>query len=355
MYNCIEFRSIHHEIGLLRSENQDQNIEISQLKDMMIEWHQRDGNFLQELDQRMKKHQQRRVKRPFRLVPKDERIYADKTRKMFPATQRLYYGPPTNCSELSELGHTLNGFYQVQSLKPETQLETVYCAFKQPPGAFNESKVEKRVVAKLKVKNDIEKPRKRVRVGTVHWNSKLKEKDDDDSSYQEKTSTYMPISSTSSVEKCITCLSNNNVKVDNRIHFYSKVTLGNKIALRDLDVIKFYHSLLNLGNAFDAASGVFTAPKSGVYQFFLQGAFSLTKQVDNIFFYITVLRNDNPIDYVIFTQSDIYSPRSVVVTSKLVRGDRIQLKYFKSEKNKKIEGIVSLNWFMFSGSLLEEE
>jgi len=52
MYNCIEFRSIHYEIGLLRNENQDQNIEISQLKDMMIEWHQRDGNFLQELDQR---------------------------------------------------------------------------------------------------------------------------------------------------------------------------------------------------------------------------------------------------------------------------------------------------------------
>jgi len=341
MYNCVEFRSIHHEIGLLRSENQDQNIEISQLKDMMIEWHQRDGNFLQELDQRMKKHQKKRVKRPFRLVPKEERIYADKTREIFQATQR-FYGPPTNCSELTELGHTLNGFYQVQSLKPETQLETVYCAFKQPPGAFNESKVEKRVVNKLKGKNDIEKPRKKGEIGKIQWNSKLKDTDDDDFQYQVRTSTYMPILSTNSVEKCITCVSN-NLKVDNRIHFYSKVTLGNKIALRDLDVIKFDHSLLNLGNAFDAAIGVFTAPKSGVYQFFLQGAFSLTKHVDKTYFYITVLRNDNAVDYVIFTHSDIYSPRSVVVTSKLVRGDRIQLKYFKSEQNKKFEGIVCIN------------
>ena len=126
--------------------------------------------------------------------------------------------------------------------------------------------------------------------------------------------------------------------------------------MRDLDVIsKFDDFVLNLGKAFDAIGGVFTAPKSGVCQFFLQGAFTLTKHADDIYFYVAILKNGNAIDFIIFTRSNIYSPRSMVVTSKLARGDKIHLKYLKIEQSKRIEGIVSLNWFMFSGSLLEED
>jgi len=300
-------------------------------------------------------------KRPARLLPA-RFLYGEKNNSDVQPVIRTFFGPPTNCLELSKLGYTLNGFYQVKPNRSQiaddfTQLETVYCAFKQPAGTFNESKVEKRVIiTKLKVKSDIEKPRKKAEVGKIQWNTKLdQDREGDDFQNQDRTSTIRSMTSTSSIEKYTPSVCN-NLKIDNRIHFYARVNSGNnKIVLRDLDVIKFDDSLLNLGKAFDATSGVFTAPKSGVYQFFLQGAFSSTKYVDNVYFYITVLWNGNAIDYVIFTQNDMHSPRSVVVTSKLTRGDKIQLKYLKSEQNKRIEGIVSLNWFMFSGSLLEED
>lgn len=60
---------------------------------------------------------------------------------------------PTSCSDLSQLGYTLNGFYTVKSAGPANaltdplglQLETVFCAFKQPNDPYNSSTVEKRV------------------------------------------------------------------------------------------------------------------------------------------------------------------------------------------------------------------
>lgn len=60
-----------------------------------------------------------------------------------PAVRR-FYGPPINCSELSELGYTLNGFYLVKSKSEnnsiisnkdgsgQMQVEVVYCTFKHP-------------------------------------------------------------------------------------------------------------------------------------------------------------------------------------------------------------------------------
>ena len=76
---------------------------------------------------------------------------------------KAFYGPPTNCAELTKLGYTLNGFYQVQQIPISdsnstnnfTQLVTIYCAFKQAGGTFNEYKVEKRLglSANLKIDN----------------------------------------------------------------------------------------------------------------------------------------------------------------------------------------------------------
>ena len=69
---------------------------------------------------------------------------------------RRFYGPPTNCSDLSKLGYTLNGFYQVKSNfsavndssndddVDTSNVETIYCAFKQPDGTFNSSNIETR-------------------------------------------------------------------------------------------------------------------------------------------------------------------------------------------------------------------
>jgi len=142
-------------------------MEITQLKDIMTVFNR---EIIEELiDQRIKEYltvgdvedesqgtvERRGNKRPARLLPlqllfdKDDE---DTTKKPPP---RRFYGPPSNCSELAQLGYTLNGFYLV---KPKSssdiitnskkdkikQLETVFCSFKQE-GPVNASRVEKRV------------------------------------------------------------------------------------------------------------------------------------------------------------------------------------------------------------------
>jgi len=64
--------------------------------------------------------------------------------KMLEAVRR-FYGPPTNCSALSELGYTLNCFYLVKAPENKNdgqmQVEVVSCAFKHPEGIYNRSNI----------------------------------------------------------------------------------------------------------------------------------------------------------------------------------------------------------------------
>ena len=154
---------INQEIGFLRNENKNQNMEIAQLKDIMTVFNR---EIIEELiDQRIKKYltvgdaedesqgtiEKRGNKRPARLLPlqllfdKDD---DDETTKKPPP--RRFYGPPSNCSELAQLGYTLNGFYLVQPKSSSDimtnskndkmkQLETVFCSFKQE-GPVNASR-----------------------------------------------------------------------------------------------------------------------------------------------------------------------------------------------------------------------
>ncbi len=92
-------------------------------------------------------------KRPARLLPLQLLFNRNSTDDV-PLPPK-FYGPPHNCSELSKLGYTLNGFYQVKQIIPSSskiddfsQLETIYCAFKQPGGVVDETKIERRVVPK---------------------------------------------------------------------------------------------------------------------------------------------------------------------------------------------------------------
>lgn len=59
------------------------------------------------------------------------------------------------------------------------------------------------------------------------------------------------------------------------------------------------------------------------------------------------------IEYIVFTQYNNYSPRSLTIASKLARGDRIHVKYFKREQNRKNR--FYMHSFVFTGSLLEED
>jgi len=51
---------------------------------------------------------------------------------------KRFYGPPTGCRDLVALGYTLNGYYLVKGVKKnnsnKTEMQTVYCQFKQPQG-----------------------------------------------------------------------------------------------------------------------------------------------------------------------------------------------------------------------------
>jgi len=168
MYNK-ELQGIHQEIGSLRDENHQQNMEIALLKEMVgfqdNPNHQKE-NIEHPNDPTMNKLSTRsgndRQKRPYRLLPPhNDELDGDGKRKgiIIPSNQQ-FYGPPTGCSDLSLLGFTLNGFYQVKSNEStysnitnnDIKLETVFCAFKQPEGTYNPSLVEKRIVSLCETK-----------------------------------------------------------------------------------------------------------------------------------------------------------------------------------------------------------
>ncbi len=102
-----------------------------------------------------------RQKRPYRLIPAHKTQKPDDDGNNLITQQPLqFYGPLANCSDLSKLGYTLNGFYQVSPYNINTnsndiKIETIYCTFKQPEDSFKSSRVEKRILGKyLKVCDD---------------------------------------------------------------------------------------------------------------------------------------------------------------------------------------------------------
>jgi len=247
-----------------------------------------------------------RQKRPYRLVPinaipnDNNKIDHGKIFTNFlPNQQQRFYGPPTNCSDLARLGHTLNGFYTVSAtsglvdlsyIKFISKLETVYCSFKQPED-FNSSAVEKRIP-------------------------------------------YLNL--------------NNFSKSSGGIHFNvqgiaSNVKFGQSMI--NNNTIRFQKVLLNMGDSFDVKKGIFMAPKSGVYQFIF------TLRIINE---IPLKSISSPI-YLILNKEGFLSKSHLMkegssmieVTTKLKQADLV---YIKVPLGDGLEN----NWASFSGSLLEE-
>ena len=154
---------------MLREENRNQNIQIARLQEKvglqnepnLPHHHQASAkkpeNVVEDLSHQPTSddfHHHRQA-RPYRLLP-IKHLYdhqnGDEGVNKDPHQLRRFYGQPTNCSDLSLLGYTLNGFYLVKSAanslidKLGQQLETVFCAFKQPDeGPFKSSGLETRV------------------------------------------------------------------------------------------------------------------------------------------------------------------------------------------------------------------
>jgi len=139
----IDFKSLLlKEIGLLKRENQNQNLQIERVKEFVgfnNKVNSNNANDKKQMASTPLDDHQGRHKRLYRLLPTNDNTKSQKMEK--------FYGPPTSCSELSQLGYTLNGYYHVKSANiPDiNQVETVYWQFKQPEGIFNSFVNEKRI------------------------------------------------------------------------------------------------------------------------------------------------------------------------------------------------------------------
>jgi len=248
----------------------------------------------------------RRSKRPVRLLP----AYMFERPKNETLQPPRFYGPPTNCSDLSRLGYTLNGFYTVTmssvnlSITPidATKLVTVYCSFKQPEGTFNPSLVEKRI-PHLKLDN-----------------------------------------------------SSNNVArpVDTGIHFHvirtSHKLIGNNPPIEQF--INFDRVHLNLGGIVVQGNGlkVVIAPKSGIYQFAFTSVFAGVAKNASSSITVELFRMGSNTDGDVVGKSSTTAEgnsMAITATLKLTKGDKIVLVAAQGSG-------YEVGWASFSGSLLEE-
>jgi len=272
-----ELNFIHREIGLLRDENKHQNQEIDMLKDMLrMQNHPSE----QSTDHENMAEGLSHLKRPARLLPLKVLLGERKNGTDKPAVRR-FYGPPTNCSELSELGYTLNGFYLVKA--PENnvtaikdndkiQVEVISCAFKHPEGIYNRSKI-------------IEK-----KASINYLNSK----------------------------------SSNN----SGIHFRARLA-SNMEATKSTNIL-FDRIVLNHGDgSYNPKTGHFTIPKSGIYQITFSGLIrgpSATRPLSDLN-YLFVMVNNGHYDW--FEGNQIidsqYSNQVLLVTKKLRQGHNISI------------------------------
>ena len=183
----------------------------------------------------------RRNKRPVRLLP-PHILFGERKNETEQQKQmnRRRFEQPTNCSDLSLLGFTLNGFYLVKSNDSTTKsnsttndikLETVYCAFKQPEGNFNPALVEKRILSRRETKPSS---------GRV---------------------------------LCFHATRNTDFKVSNELF------------------ILFDNVSVNLGS-FNGTTGKFTVPKSGVYLLIFRGLAKFSEEISGRNFNIYYFKND---------------------------------------------------------------
>ena len=175
----LELHFIHQEMGSLRTENQKQNLEITSLKETVqlqnktISQHETTIKDLISNDHKMIKGDRDRYplpsaatmsrrKRPARLLP-DSILFGKKKNKTDEENRKIFYGPPTNCSDLTRLGYTLNGFYLVKSpgvdenFPQATILLSVYCAFKQE-GIYYPGNVQKPAISPYSSFNSLPLP-----------------------------------------------------------------------------------------------------------------------------------------------------------------------------------------------------
>ncbi len=300
---------IHQEINLLRGENQNQNIQIALLQEK-VGLHQADDET--ELHGQEKEsqpqlisgsiHQTSRQERPARLLPLRLLFDYQKNDTDYTKPVRKFYGPPTNCSDLQQLGYTLNGFYLVNKTEANSlgggtsyQIETVFCAFKQE-GSFNSSAVENPVgILKIHSSNEFE----------------LREKSDNIVSMED------------------VALNNNNSIGRLIFHIQINKNSSTNIIQEPEEPVKFDNIIINSEKSYDLDKLAFFTPVTGTYKFVFEGKI-LTMKGGNVTFRLSCrfppdYRTREHLTYGV--ASDLTRNRvTLEATKKLSKSARIQLK-----------------------------
>jgi len=112
--------------------------------------------------------------------------------------------------------------------------------------------------------------------------------------------------------------------------------------------IRFLTVDLNLGNGYDATTGIFTAPVNGLYLFFAQLCVGKGSNV-----YIQIWKNDTAIQTSRIYESGSHHCCNAEVVDGLMKGDQISLKS-ASGHTSTIAGDSDIYFNSFSGSLLRQ-
>jgi len=140
---------------------------------------------------------------------------------------------------------------------------------------------------------------------------------------------------------------NNTPKNLTGIYFYVNIG-GASSMVPDNSVLKYDHQVLNVGRAMNLTTGVFTAPKAGIYTF----AFSMVKNGFNYEYLDIFLRlNGKKVGHS-FAGKGLYGmPVTLQSTLKLKKGDRVDL--LKGAGG--LHAVCSSFCHHFTGWLLEED
>ena len=295
-------------MGSLRVENHKQNTEIASLKETVnqqnktINQHETTIKELISDDRPVSSRAISRRKRPARLLPASV-LRGKKKNETDEENLKVFYGPPTNCSDLSRLGYTLNGFYMVKNLalsdnlKKTTKLETVYCAFKQE-GTYNPILVQQAVI---QPNNEI------------FQTAKERENSFFPSFFNFPSSLVKP------EDEGISFMA--SIVRDRNKPYYGTLTFENEF-------------VSDIGKPFNRITGYFRAPKSGIYHFsYEMTSLDIFGNQTNVHFYVNDIAVVNAISQ--FNEvMPCFSKISHQVALKLNIGDSICLKAISKENKK---------------------
>ena len=112
------------------------------------------------------------------------------------------------------------------------------------------------------------------------------------------------------------------------------------------EVAKFDKVWTNIGNGYDASSGIFTAPRGGVYQFSCSAMTNSGKTLR-----LHLMKNDQQ-TVSLYPGNSGYNMGTLSMVLELKKGDRVYMKQGGREKNLYSEA--GSNFSMFSGYFISQ-